>query len=238
MTELLFDEDFIPEIEENLEGFESIFLDLSPGEISEENINKIAFYAHNFKGSSQIAGLNNLAKFLHEFENTLSGVKKSEYSWGPAVCDFFFDWIDKLKEFGAQYCQKNIIELDTNWIVESRKKFQTGELTSSKVIETDEPVISVANEPSPEKPVAQKNDSSNGEGNNGGDGKKNADAGQSTEFIRTSIEKLDVLLNYVGELVVNQAVLNNHRDSDSLSSKGALETVEYLDKIVPLRVIR
>lgn len=224
MTDSLFDEDFIPEIEENLEGFESVFLDLSPEEISEESINKIAFYAHNFKGSSQIAGLNDLAKFLHEFENVLSGVKKSEFPWGPAVCDFFFDWIDKLKEFGEEYSQKNILELDVNWIIECREKFKAGDVTSSEIIEASGPTKSETEKSIQKKSKAPTKDSSKGN--------KKEDPGQSAEFIRTSIEKLDILLNYVGELVVNQAVLNNHRENNTIASKGALETIEYLDKIV------
>lgn len=222
----VYDEDFVPEIQENLEGFEAIFLELDPSNYNQEHINKIAFYAHNFKGSSQIAGLENLAKYLHEFENFLSSVKNETLTWSQPVCDFFFSWIDTLKNFAENYSKKKIIELDLNWIktnhdlLLNNQKNDIQESVPSDAIPAKIQANNSFELKKSVKNVLEKAEDSNNKNNNG------------PEFIRTSLEKLDELLNYVGELVVNQAVLNNHLEKGTVSSKSSLDTIGYLNKIV------
>lgn len=213
-----FDDDFLPEIDENVEGFETVFLELSDKSISEDEINKLAFYAHNFKGSSQIAGLNELAKYLHEFENILVDLKSGSIVWNSSIKLFFFQWVDKIKDFGKAYAKKELMPLDVDWVQSHHQSFKQGTVSDVAEIKNEEP--ETKSEVLKKEELDQK------------DIPKSEKTHSSPEFIRTNLEKLDNLFNYVGELVINQSILNNYKEQNNLNDKRVFETIEYLNKIV------
>ncbi|MFZ8934654.1 MAG: chemotaxis protein CheA [Bacteriovoracaceae bacterium] len=213
-----FDDDFLPEIDENVEGFETVFLELTNESISEDEINKLAFYAHNFKGSSQIAGLNELAKYLHEFENILVDLKSGSIVWNSSIKLFFFQWVDKIKDFGKAYAKKELMPLDVDWVQSHHQSFKQGTVSDVAEIKNEEP--ETKSEVLKKEELDQK------------DIPKSEKTHSSPEFIRTNLEKLDNLFNYVGELVINQSILNNYKEQNNLNDKRVFETIEYLNKIV------
>ncbi len=221
-----FDEDFLPEIEENVEGMETVLLELSDS-ISEEEINKLAFFAHNFKGSSQIAGLDELAKYLHEFENILVSLKSGDLTWSAEILSFFFTWIDNIKTFGSGYARQELIPLDFGWVAESHKNFlESNPSTPTEIVAKSEPEPQSEEKKEEVVPKVSKPEVKEAE-----KPKDNPQAA-APEFIRTNIEKLDNLLNFVGELVINQSILNNYRDNDNMNDRRVFDTIDYLNKIV------
>jgi two-component system chemotaxis sensor kinase CheA len=219
-----FDDDFLPEIDENVEGFETVFLELSDDSISEEEINKLAFYAHNFKGSSQIAGLEELAKYLHEFENILVDLKSNEIPWSLTIKLFFFEWVDKIKEFGKAYAKKELLALDVSWVQANHQNFRSGKSVPEPKAEKRDADIAVE-KPSASEEIQKEQEKPKEE-------VKGSGKSSSPEFIRTNLAKLDNLFNFVGELVINQSILNNYKEQNNLNDKRVYETIEYLNKIV------
>ncbi len=52
------------------------------------------------------------------------------------------------------------------------------------------------------------------------------------ESIRVNIQKLDTLLNLVGEMVVHQSIITGHRIQGTTASEHAIQTLSYVEKLV------
>ncbi|MCP4133592.1 MAG: chemotaxis protein CheA [bacterium] len=88
---------FLAEAKEIFEHLESDIILLEENNKDEEVINRIFRYAHTLKGSSGIAGFNNIYEFTHSLENLLDDVRAGKLEADAALIDLILDSVDWIK---------------------------------------------------------------------------------------------------------------------------------------------
>ncbi|MCX6125377.1 MAG: chemotaxis protein CheA [Proteobacteria bacterium] len=210
---------------------EGAMIALDGGDQSDELLNTIFRAAHSFKGSSKTVGFDDLSKFAHKFEDVLSAAKSKKIEIDKNLCTVFFKSADILKEFVSGLTNDPGFTLDASDVESDLLALLGGKSTSqpteqhkqSETIEglylfDEEPALTPQKKPAPAIALPQK--IAIGKPSSGDDA------------IRVSVPKLDRLLNSIGELVVNQTMLNGHRTSDSSGSEHARAVISYMQKIV------
>ena len=217
---------FLDEATQLLEDSEAAFIALEGGDHSAELIDKIFRLAHNFKGSAGAVGFHDLSHLAHKVEDLLILIKSGEIRLKRDVIAVLFRAIDELKLFIAGLRGDFAYVHDSTQIVnELRVASVAGRAggNAPSPIQATEPIV-VA-EPAIEKTVQHVKRESHEKG-------ASAKANQEDVAIRVSAKKLDELINIVGELVVNQSIMDNHRLHGSTGSEQSIQTISYMEKIV------
>lgn len=214
-----FDDDiklvFLEEAHQTLEEVEGVMIQLESPQSTLRPIEEIFRLAHSFKGSAAAVGFDHMARFAHAFEDALAAIKRSHQVPRREVITILLNSIDHLRATVRGLRQDLNFKLDCSLLISQLEKISTGEdrEASQKLPETFEDLLH--QKPSTEAKV-------NGPSQNRADG----------ESIRVSMSKLDTLINIVGELVVNQSVMVNHKQHQSTGSDHAIQTIGYMEKLV------
>lgn len=225
--EIELKQSFLDEAVQHLENCEEAFIALESGSNTKEAVEKIFRLAHNFKGSAKAVGFEKLSVFAHKFEDVLSAIKKGQLSIQPGVISTLLETLDALKLYLSglkkdfNYIQDtSAIELSlASWLTNSKT-----EVSKTAEAPTPPPMATVE----VREPVDQIK-------TNAGQ-KSEAETKRATsvddENIRIATRKLDGLLNLIGELVVNQSMVTNHRVQGTIASDSSLATLAYIEKII------
>lgn len=214
---------FLEEAQSILDDTEGAFLRLeqsgtdahSPED--QEALESIFRLAHNFKGSASAVGFSDLATLAHRMEDVLGAIRQKKIPKSPGLVTLLLTALDRLKAFVAGLQLDPGYTQDNTLIIEDLEKAAQGNFQSPAAEPQAKPKQQPNLNASPTVPAATS---------------ATAAAIQEAESIRVSTIKLDHLLNRVGELVVNQSILGNHRRHGTASSDQALQTVTYMEKIV------
>jgi two-component system chemotaxis sensor kinase CheA len=98
MTESGIKDIFISEAREILQNLESDIVHLEENADDSETINRIFRHFHTMKGSSGIAGLNDIYEFSHKLENLLDLVRSEEIKVNIQLIDLILASIDWIRE--------------------------------------------------------------------------------------------------------------------------------------------
>lgn len=222
---------FLEEAAQLLEDTEQCFVALEKNGFDAPSIEKIFRLAHNLKGSGNAVGFQNIGELTHSLESVLLRIKNRNLDISKEVVDLLLNCNDRLSLMVTQLSDNTDATFDNLDLLNSLSKYHiaTGNdsenhLISSdkmdagaiefagdfaeffeinKYVEVDEAKI-LAQEPETQKP-------------------------KKDESIRVSLDKIDKLLNDVGELVILQSVLNQLK-SESSSTK-LYKTISQLSKI-------
>jgi two-component system, chemotaxis family, sensor kinase CheA len=180
---------FLEETTQILSEAEHCFLILESDPQNVETLEKIFRLAHNIKGSSRAVGFDSLAEFTHEFESFLIKCKSRTIPITPSTVSLLLKCNDHITQFIEALKSDPNASLSSNKLIEMLQNFQPDDLDLN------------------EDSVAVDGDNSNiSHPNFGGEAdpkKKN----NKDESIRVSLDRLETLLNFVGELVILQTVL-------------------------------
>lgn len=227
---------FFEESQEHIDTMERLLMAMSVDNPDAEDLNCIFRAAHSIKGASGIFGFDALGQITHIMENLLDQVRKGQRAVSVDLVDQFLSVIDCLRQVLDSYRNETDIdwpevERTTN-LLEAILGTQA-ESDATAVDDGfgffDEPVSAQAEEDDGfgffEEPAAtQKQPEEQGWGlfeaaqaeqlaagkaaaspKDDAQGKKPASNESST--IRVDIEKVDSLINLVGELVITQSML-------------------------------
>ena len=215
-------DDFIVETRELLESLDQdlISLEQSPaGEGSNEIVNAIFRGMHTIKGASGFLGFKQLVELAHEGETLLNRLRQGKQSVTPHVIDVILDVADTIKLLIEKVENKDDEEIAITALIEkvraaqeegaSLKGEKTGPSPSQdkveqKAVETPDPV----RESAPDQAVKK---------------------GKIEQTIRVDTQRLDDVMNLVGELVLERNRLLNlvkgldekYEDNDEISSLSA-----------------
>ncbi len=204
--------EFITECSELLEMAESALLDLEEKPNDDELINTIFRAFHTIKGTSAFMALDPISEFTHFVETLLSMVREGDLPFDRACADINFESIDILNEmldvvevsgggdplhkpeaFDGMMAVLHAISEEGEKPAEALKAIKGQEhalpetpIASNEEI-TDEAVSSSANS----KPAADKTSSKS----------------ETESSVRVSVERLDRLIDMVGELVIAHSVV-------------------------------
>ncbi|MEO5971508.1 MAG: ATP-binding protein [Bdellovibrionia bacterium] len=237
---------FLDEAQELLDGVEKDCLALVNDNKNIEGIENILRLAHTFKGSARAVGLIEFSEIAHELENFLGLVSKGKLTVSKSSCSLLLEVVDAFRVAVGEL-RKNISYQIPNklQIIEKIKKFYTPELASKIADPALDPILAEASQPKEEiieKAFIETVDSSPKElpSNKSGDRVK---APRADEPIKVSSQKLDRLIDLVGELTVHRYFLmetgtrRNEADKSNLEQGVTLDSAsigqrDYLDKII------
>jgi len=205
--------------------------------------------AHNLKGTSRGVGLEEFASVVHEVEDFIQGLRRGEVPFTPEAVGFLLEaqvflseWIDELKrdrfhvanamsllsmgqevkrggcklvceEPHAEEQECNSVELDLDALFEQERLLYE-QRQSPALVQT--PKVEPKAEVSPE-PSAPRSDE--------------ARAPKADETVRVSAEKLDELIQLVGELSIHQSVVLQAKKTGTLGTPHAQKAVVFGSKI-------
>lgn len=245
---------FIDEARQLLEAAEQCFLDLEGATDNPEIIEQIFRLAHNMKGTSRAVGFGEVAEFTHQLENLLLRIKEGKMSVDNETVDLLLACNDHLKhmvdglslDLEAKFDSRELIERIVAKL-EGRSAAKTdaapaqeahAEPDNSHAANFKPGIEMVEDEPHPldhtaqfPNPQAAQAAPSVAGGGGGGGAKKTPPANQQQmdESIRVSLSRLEKLSNFIGELVILQTVLNQHRAE--IPSQLLQRTVQQLGKL-------
>lgn len=242
---------FIDEARQLLEAAEQCFLDLesSKGD-NPEVIETIFRLAHNMKGTSRAVGFGEVAEFTHQLENLLLKLKDGSMSIDAEAVTLLLECNDHLKSMvdslsidmdakfdSRELIAKIVIKLEGGSI--GKKESAPDEAQGSHAANFKPDIEMVEEDPhpldhaevSPDNLAVQAVPQASGHGGGDGGRKPSVPQGHSQvdESIRVSLARLEKLSDFIGELVILQTVLNQHRTD--IQSPLLQRTVQQLSKI-------
>lgn len=237
---------FVSETLEHLESIEVNILDLEDNPADQEIINKIFRPFHTIKGVAGFLNLKNIQKLAHSTENLLDDVRNGIHAMDPQVIevvlkvgDFLKTMVENLKEVLSngpeQYKNYDITDY-VAW-VESVQAGKPAMVSSQPVPQAVSPSIvatPVAAQSSPEAPPSPEPTVQNQASSPVPSAAKAPVSPQKAaigESIKVDVEKLDSLVNAVGELVIMQATVRSNPKITVLSDPKLLKDFAQLGRI-------
>jgi chemosensory pili system protein ChpA (sensor histidine kinase/response regulator) len=184
---------FQPEAEEHLQVVSDCLISLE-GNNNPEEINRLFRAIHTVKGSAAQVGLKRLGAIAHRVEDLIGRLRDGEIEPSPAVVDICLESVDVLKKTLHQQWtdeseMRNAVDSLLNRIAEfAPVDLEEAAMGQIAAAESAEPVHQQV-----AAPVAARKTN-----------KQIAAPAQSAKSVRIALERLDRMMNTVGELVINR----------------------------------
>jgi chemosensory pili system protein ChpA (sensor histidine kinase/response regulator) len=184
---------FQPEAEEHLQVVSDCLISLE-GNNNPEEINRLFRAIHTVKGSAAQVGLKRLGAIAHRVEDLIGRLRDGEIEPSPAVVDICLESVDVLKKtLHQQWADESEMRNGVDSLLNRIAEYAPVEIEEAvagqiAAMESLEPVHQQTSAPV----VARKA------------GKQAAAPSQSAKSVRIALERLDRMMNTVGELVINR----------------------------------
>ncbi len=219
--------DFITESRECLAGAEAALLQLEADPGHEEAINTVFRAFHTVKGTSAFLGLDRVAAFAHEAESLLSRVRDKEIAYTSTCAELALQSSDMLKALLDMVkdaaAGSGVIGLPDNYnaLLKVLAMYDPSRVTPAPVAARDtvaDPAIAVASGVPTHTPA-------------------NHPARRRTDVtpdptIRVRTDRLDRLIDMVGELVIAQTMIAGDEELDRTRPHELVRKVTHAGKIV------
>lgn len=175
---------FFEEAAEHLASLETLLLSLDLQQPDSEKLNAIFRAAHSIKGSASTFGFPDMASVTHDLETLLDRVRKQDLELSERIIDITLVARDVLLDQLAAHQGGEVVpeQRVAEVIAKIRAIANQEVLPTSNVVSLDTKVASESKQ-APTAPSSEQNS------------------------IRVSIERVDQLINLVGELVITQSML-------------------------------
>ncbi len=197
MDNLPFDEEFIAtfraEANERLANLSEGLLALENKVPDEESVKSLFREAHTLKGSAGMMGLESIKRLAHRIEDILGSVQKGQVVLDQGLTDLLLETIDRIETLLPDGESATVADEDISDLIErlGGSCEQEEKQEQPPAVEKQPPESS----PKPETATAAAKPVSKA---------KQAQQKKSDPTIRVNIERLDKLLNLMGEILVNQ----------------------------------
>ncbi len=221
----------VDEIKDHLDAAQYTLVDLENDPENEENINKVFRSFHTIKGSSAFLGLKNIEETGHIMESLLVLIRDGKFKITKDLTDVIFSGIEILRtissvmekqNFNIEKMKTDFLKIDIftyitllEKILSEYKTKSIGEIIGKNKISDPKPKISPQNT---EPKIPRK----------------------TASYVKVSNERLNNLIDMVGELVINQSMLreiiqNPEKESDQTERViSQLETISTNMKTIVL----
>lgn len=234
---------YVEESGEILDEAESALLALEKVPDDNETANRAFRAFHSFKGNSGFLGYADLEEISHYAESLLGQARDLHKPCDPIAVSFMLIAIDILRDGVRQIDLGVSPELSGKQEVCTYLEKLAREMAppADQILQEKEPASTIAKKPDQtevcqEKPAQQikatpgEAPAKNKAEQEAGEPKEKQAAGQQ-QAIRVDLEKLDKLLDLVGELVISEAMVSNNPDLRGLQLDRFEKAVLQLDKI-------
>ncbi|MBK7141020.1 MAG: chemotaxis protein CheA [bacterium] len=223
-------DDFLVEADELLHSLDTNLVKLESKPNDLDLLNEIFRAAHTIKGTSSFLGFEQVTNLTHKMEDILNKLRKAEMVVTPTIMDLLLESLDILKVLISNVHESNFEEIDLTEIIGKLIAVQESQPGAAPATVKAEPVavlqpkplselagtpitVSEALKSTPQAPPIEAPAASSADVTTGGakatmkksapDGKK--PAGDQT--IRVDVDRLDSLMNLMGELVLGRNAL-------------------------------
>lgn len=203
---------FLEEASDLLEGTERSFLDLESKPDDPATIDQIFRLAHSLKGSGKAVGYDDMAAFTHALESLLVKIKKQELQVHKHMIDLLLKCNDHLRLWIALLKKDQKSSIAYQFLVEELEAACQNREVPEKKAPPQEP-MTYFDKVKPEKVEKP----------------KASEAAPIDDTIRVKLNKVDDLVNEVGELVILQTVLKQQKQQ--IQSELIHKTIDQLSKI-------
>jgi chemosensory pili system protein ChpA (sensor histidine kinase/response regulator) len=187
---------FQPEAEEHLQIVSDCLISLE-GNNHPEEINRLFRAIHTVKGSAAQVGLKRLGAIAHRVEDLIGRLRDGEIEPSPAVVDLCLESVDVLKKsLHRQWADESDMRAGVDSLLGRIAEFAPLDVEEA---ETLEPASFAGVETRPGAAIAASAEASPRRA-----AKQAAAFGQSAKSVRIALERLDRMMNTVGELVINR----------------------------------
>lgn len=210
--ELEIKNDFINEALVNLEETESSFLELETTPDTKPLLDKIFRLAHNLKGGSKAVGFADVAEFTHTLENLVLKIQRAEVMLSSGVISTLLRANDRLAKMLSELKTNILATFDNSDVLTEIKKWIEGENFEETATQQGE-VTAPKDEPSI------------------GPVRIRALERHEDEVVRVNMSKINILNDYVGELIVLQSVVQQQSvSSDIKTLQSSVQQMAKLSK--------
>ena len=236
-------DDFLVEADELIESLDTnlVKLEVTPKDL--DLLNEIFRAAHTIKGTSSFLGLDQVSGLTHKMEDILNKLRKSEMVVTPGIMDLLLESSDILKNLLNKVRNKTneLIDIDNvsgrlEAIQEEGVAAAPAEVTDpDPAIEADRPEdvtfeaesLEVESPEMPEAASAAEADmSAEADGSRKNASRKVAEKKDQT--IRVDVDRLDALMNLMGELVLGRNSLV--QTVNRITTDPQADDVEYINR--------
>ena len=223
-------EDFLVEADELIESLDANLVRLEATPEDPDLLNEIFRAAHTIKGTSSFLGLDQITGLTHKMEDVLNRLRKSDLTVTPGIMDLLLESLDILKQLLDKVRHKTNDVVDITGISDRLEAVFTGESDAG----------SAKAAMSAELPGAKSPDDITGQGPARRSGEK------KDQTIRVDVERLDALMNLMGELVLGRnslvqtvnRMMTDPQGDDADHVTRAAATVNYITSELQLAVMK
>ncbi len=213
-------ESFIVETNEIFEKLDNELLEIEKRPDDKELINSIFRAVHTVKGTAGFLSFEQMSVLAHRFEDVLNKMRRGEISFQPAMLDVMLEAFDLMKVLLKQVVDQNISDIDLGPTIEKLETLSKGNISSGR---TDAGTAQTALKPEPsasqtalkEQPTERPEEKVH---DNQTESHQVEQAGAQPQHqqlqkgeknvtdttIRVDVQRLDHLMNLVGELVLGR----------------------------------
>ncbi len=209
-----FIDNFLDELNENIQKVDSSILVLKKDPENEEELNTLLRSLHTVKGSSRMLKFNTLEKIAHGIENVFKGIKDGRYGIDKQIVQLVFITTDYFKEGIQRIRETKSDDLPANKLLAAYEKAYANEpfsLEECKLPKKEAPVK--------EAPVSAETASEGPTGEaDGGISSEAYDTGRADqtiseyESIRVKISKVDTIIKGLNNLIIRQFQFKKEND--------------------------
>lgn len=210
-------DDFLIEADEISTALDNHFVELESQPDNLDLLNEIFRAVHTIKGASGFLALDDVTRLSHKMEDILNKLRKTELKVTSDIMDVLLEALDYLKRL-----------IDNVRYPDQKKPDLAGILYRLEIIADDE---TSSDETAPKKI------SSNSNPNAGVDGNNITSVKSANQTIRVDVERLDTLMNMMGEMVlsrnsiiktVNDLIAQNKDDNDFEKLNEATNVINFI----------
>jgi len=217
--------EFINEAAEHIESSETALLKLESSPSDAEAINLIFRCFHTIKGTAGFLNLNDIVSLSHTAEELLDTVRKGELVLTPSVIDVVFESLDTLKTMMTDLKQaaennKPLKKQNKLSCLMQKLKDSTNLQPEEKLDEDDDKTLD-------EILTAQKPDETSHDENRNQQNNTTNNFTDENEKIKVSTNRLDNLVNMVGELVIAQSMVTQQANNPSSSKVQLCQKISH-----------
>lgn len=188
---------FVPEAQEYLEAITDCLLRLEKSPEDKDTIHKLFRAAHTLKGSAFTVGIQVVGDMTHYMEDIIGAIREGRMRVTPELTDVFFHAVDEVRLLLGRE-QGKLAEMRREFDPIMRRLLQASSGTTEKapVPVAAQPVAATPVEARTEAPAVAKEERAPAPG-----------AKEAVGTVRVSRDRLERLLNLVGELVIGRGRL-------------------------------
>jgi len=247
--------DFVSEVQEHLDTIDHRLLVLENDPEDKENLNAVFRVFHTIKGAAGFLALDEISKLAHITENLLDRARKGELQLSGGRIDIFFEAVDEMKRLvltihdaiaagSASYPssptleplinrlqsvasgRQQVLSMGAGQLIrqlssQSQPNELQHEINTRIPEELDDSFLNLTSESIDQQEHAA-------------DANMNTVIQQSVkmrESIKVDSEKLDRLIDAIGEMVIIESMIKQDSGLSTITSSGLLRNISQMDKI-------